>query len=217
MWLTGAMGLLCAAMVVVLYTSTGGWKQYGGLKGIFRWLRSGALANPQVIQAKESPQAMISAVNEEVVKILEDIYMELRSNLDALERTMDERVGKLEERFNQLEEMLQKDEPHHIKFFSKNEHVVSRFDDVGQSLAGEQLLMKQLIEMSREEVGAALNAQKPEAAETVESPSFSPRYFEILDALTQGLTVEQAAQQLSLPVAEVLRVEQALHMPPTLN
>ncbi len=74
------MGLVCIALIVLLYIFSGGWKTYGGVSGLWKWLSQGGLSNPSIHKKQNLSSGKYRS--DDVADVLEDIYREFTERVN---------------------------------------------------------------------------------------------------------------------------------------
>ncbi len=215
MGLTILMGLLSIALIIVLYTITGGWRQYGGLLGIFRWIRSGALSDP-TLPSKRSASGS-STMDEEVAAILEDLYADLKGDVEQLRLQMEERLSRLESMLGQtsLQEGLLN--MPRTRFAGESDaHAATGgaragYEESRDAVGGNRPLFAEGTALGHQ--GAEENHANGPDSHALENEVFSEKYFDILDLLSQGYTSVQVSHRLDVTEAAVQRVQHIMSSP----
>lgn len=186
MVLSAVMGIVCVGLIIFLYIFSGGWKTYGGITGIWRWLSQGGLSNPG--QNKRRPIVRNAAPDAtEVADVLEDIYREFTDSLysqnEKLQTQLADTVMELQHVIQALDERVSRLE---MTFETRKEEKVPKTDLV----------------------------TVPESSQKKEPHDMSePVYFQILDELRKGSSPEKVAARLHVSVDDVKSVLEIMIAP----
>jgi hypothetical protein len=213
--LTILMGLLSIALIIVLYTITGGWRQYGGFMGIFRWIRSGALSDP-TLPSKRSASAT-GTMDEEVAAILEDLYADLKGDVEQLRVHLEARLSRLESMVGETAgQEAWSYMPRKRPVRDGEADVATNDTGVGNGEngdgAGGSIPPSAEVTERRHQVAQESRANRHNSRES-EEEFFSERYFDILDLLSQGYTSLQVSRQLGVTEAAVHKVQHIMSSP----
>lgn len=175
MVLSAVMGIVCIGLIIFLYIFSGGWKTYGGMTGIWKWLSKGGLSNPGQMKGRPTARNMPDAT--EVADILEDIYREFTDKLYAqnekLQSQIADSVVELKHMIRALDARISELE---ISFDTKTEKKVPVTAPVHEP---ELPIKKETHELSE------------------------PVYFQILDELRKGASPEEVVDRLHVSIDDV--------------
>lgn len=101
------LAVICVVLIFILYIVSGGWKKYGGLLGIVKWIRAtayGAKHDPSVIpSAGKKP---VPSPDEQVTVVLRQIYQDFEEKYERLL----ERIEQLEASSEQMSDLNAREE-----------------------------------------------------------------------------------------------------------
>lgn len=189
------MGLVCLALIISLYAFSGGWKTYGGMFGLWKWLKQGGLSNPTPYGQKHGGQRSENVA--EVVDVLDDIYREfvkkLESQTQTLHNAIDHSVLELRSIVETLElriEKLEQSKPQEEVSPQTSEMLLANTDNSNESSFHPSVNLT------------------GQCASTGE-----PIYFHILDGICQGSNSAEIAQNLGVTVNDVEMVRRVMEAP----
>lgn len=114
------LAVVCIVLIFVLYIVSGGWKKYGGLLGIVKWIRTTSYGGKRdASTVRRAARTSASSSDEQVVEVLRQIYQEfemkyekLLERIERLEAKNDE-VPNLDSHTDLVPEVSIKEEAHH--------------------------------------------------------------------------------------------------------
>lgn len=198
------LGFVCIILIFVLYIVSGGWRKYGGVFGIFRWLRHGAKigstpANPPFSFSRRDPLSVPnkrSGADEEAIQVLREIYQEFEER----HRELASRMKTLERANESLQSEIDALKSRPLTAFPGKG--ISGFVPDGRSLNVPE------VQRVVPEFAVAL-----EAIETGSEMERQDKYFAILDLLDSGFSEAQIAEQLGVTFEDVAYVQRIMAGP----
>ncbi|MFD1674680.1 hypothetical protein [Alicyclobacillus fodiniaquatilis] len=223
------LAIVCIVLMFILYVVTGGWKKYGGLFGIWKWIRASikSSAPPSSLIAPQKEIGREDAQADEAVRVLREIYVEFDNRQSRLERQLTlltENQARLQA---QVEALLAQQSQ--IQTGPKiASHTVER--DTLQSVTepsaapadsfptGTQMAALETVDgwakQQPEQTGRGERVKRSDVAVEPQQPAANEdTYFAILDLLAAGRTLAQIAAELHVPEAHVAYVQQIMAEP----
>lgn len=207
--ITAALAIGCMVVIYLLYIVSGGWKTYGGWKGIFKWLKGGGLSNTTKIHTTTQNSYEIGTVQNELMAALDDIYRDFTEESMRLRLYTEQKIEEIERDMR-----LQIDEVHHLVTELKQQVA-----DVQGNMALKRDQLKENEALQPQGLSDPVQSDSVELSvrEQEEVSSFSPLYFEILDSIQAGLDDIEISHRLGIPVAQVSYVRQIMTDPQISN